>query len=176
MDLERIRALYDFNRWANGEVLETAGKLTPEQFTRDLHGSFPSVRETLVHIMGAEWIWLERWRGNSPKALLSAAEFPTVSAIANRWAEIERAQRKFVDGLTEDSLVQAVSYVNLKGDPYEYPLWQMLQHLVNHSTYHRGQITTMLRQLGARPVATDLLVFYDTLDNPRAKPAGQPGR
>ena len=81
MDLERIRALYDFNCWANGRVLEAAEKLSPEQLTKDLKNSFPSVRDTLVHIMAAEWIWLERWRRTSPKALLGTAEFPTVPAI-----------------------------------------------------------------------------------------------
>ena len=161
MDLERIRALYDFNRWANGRVLEAAEKLTPEQFTKDLRNSFPSVRDTLVHIMGAEWIWLERWKGNSPKALLGATEFPTVLSIKKRWEEIERDQMKFITAVTDESLKKVVGYTNLKGDPYRYPMWQMLQHLVNHSTYHRGQITTMLRQLGAKPLATDLLVFYD---------------
>lgn len=163
MDLERVRALYDFNRWANGRVLEAADKLSPEQFTKDLKNSFPSVRDTLVHIMAAEWIWLERWRGTSPKALLNASEFPTVSTIRTRWGEVEREQREFISGVTEESLKRVVAYINLKGDPYKYPLWQLLQHLVNHSTYHRGQVTTMLRQLGAQPVETDFLVYFDTV-------------
>lgn len=161
MDLERIRSLYDFNRWANGRVLEAAEKLSPEQFTKDLQNSFPSVRDTLVHIMGAEWIWLKRWKGSSPKGLLAAPEFPTVLSIRNRWTEAEREQREFVAGVTEESLKKVIGYTNLKGKPYKYPLWQMLQHLVNHSTYHRGQVTTMLRQLGAKPLATDFLAFYD---------------
>jgi uncharacterized damage-inducible protein DinB len=163
MGLERIRALYDFNRWANGRVLEAAEKLSPEQFTKDLKNSFSSVRDTLVHIMAAEWIWLERWRGNSPKTLLDVSEFPTVSTIRTRWSEIEREQREFISGVTEESLKRVVAYINLKGDPYKYPLWQLLQHLVNHSTYHRGQVTTMLRQLGAQAVATDFLVYYDMI-------------
>ncbi|MGH8005203.1 MAG: DinB family protein, partial [Limisphaerales bacterium] len=119
--------------------------------------------DTLVHIMGAEWIWLERWKGNSPKALLAAAEFPTVSSIRNRWAEVERGQTEFIAGVTGESLKKVIAYTNLKGETYQYPLWQMLQHQVNHSTYHRGQITTMLRQLGAKPVATDFLVYYDMI-------------
>ena len=121
------------------------------------------MRDTLVHIMGAEWVWLERWKGNSPKALLPAAEFSTVSSIRNRWAEIERDQRGFIAGVTEELLKKIIAYTNLKGNPYRYPLWQILQHLVNHSTYHRGQIITMLRQLGVQPPATDFLVFYDTI-------------
>ncbi|MGE5692159.1 MAG: DinB family protein [Candidatus Zixiibacteriota bacterium] len=163
MDLERIRALYDFNRWANGRVLEAAEKLSLEQLTKDLKNSFPSVRDTMVHIMAAEWIWLERWKGTSPRALLDAAEFPTVPAIRNRWAEIEHGQKNFLAEASAESPQKVVAYLNLRGQRWEYPLWQMLQHLVNHSTYHRGQITTMLRQLGAQPVETDLLVYYDTV-------------
>ncbi|MCI0406229.1 MAG: DinB family protein [candidate division Zixibacteria bacterium] len=163
MDLERIRALYDFNRWANHRVLEVMEKLSSEEFTKDLKNSFPSVRDTLVHIMAAEWIWLERWRGTSPKALLDASEFPTVPAIRTRWVKVERQQRDFISGITEESLKRVVAYINLRGEPYKYPLWQMLQHLVNHSSYHRGQITTMLRQLGAQPVASDFLVYYDMI-------------
>ncbi|MCI0331237.1 MAG: DinB family protein [candidate division Zixibacteria bacterium] len=174
MDLERIRALYDFNRWANGRVLEAAEKLSREQFSKDLGSSFSSVQDTLVHIMGAEWIWLERWKGVSPKALLPAAEFPTVSSIRNRWKEIEREQKDFVNDVTEESLKTVISYTNLKGVPYKYPLWQILQHLVNHSTYHRGQVTTMLRQLGAKPLATDFLVYYDILNNSRSKATSPP--
>lgn len=161
MELERMRALYEFNRWANGKMLEAVDKLTEEQFTKDLQNSFPSVQDTLVHIMGAEWLWLERWKGNSPKSILPPTDFPTVSSIRKQWREIQHGQAEFISGVSEESLKKVVAYVNLKGERWAYPLWQMLQHLVNHSTYHRGQITTMLRQLGAKPVATDYLIFHE---------------
>ncbi len=100
VDLERIKVLYDFNRWANGRVLGAAEKLSSDQFIKDLQNSFPSVRDTLVHVMAAEWIWLERWMGTSPKALLTASEFPMVSSIRIRWADIEREQKAFLSGVT----------------------------------------------------------------------------
>jgi len=68
---------------------------------------------------------------------------------------------EFVAGITDASLQQPLKYVNLKGQPFEYPLGRAMQHLVNHGSYHRGQVTNFLRQLGAQPVATDLLVYFD---------------
>ena len=64
MVLEDIRLLYSYDRWANGRLLDAAADLTPEQFTRDLNGSFRSIRDTLLHILGGEWIWLEYWKRN----------------------------------------------------------------------------------------------------------------
>lgn len=156
-----VKALCDYNRWANDRVLATVERLTVEQFTRDLGSSFRSIRDTLVHILGAEWIWLMRWRGTSPKALPPAAEFPTLEALRVRWTEVQAEQERFVAAVTDEALARPVAYVNTKGERWEYPLGRLMQHVVNHSTYHRGQVTTLLRQLGAKPLATDLLVFHD---------------
>src|SRR5207249_358578 len=149
MDVQRVQALYEFNRWANGLVLAAVSALGPEEWTRDLGNSFPSVRDTLVHILWAEWIWLMRWKGRSPKSVFDPAEFATVSVLRAKWSEVEREQAEFVAGLRDESLGSVIEYVNTRGETFAYPLWQMLQHVVNHSTYHRGQITMMLRQLGA---------------------------
>lgn len=159
-----IRALYEYNRWANGRILDAAAKLNHEDFTRDLRSSHRSVRETLLHMMLGEWIWLMRWKGVSPKAMLKPADFPTLDLIRARWVELEREQAEFVANVTDESLQQVIRYVNTRGESFAYPLWQMMQHIVNHSTYHRGQVVTMLRQLGKEPPATDFLVFYDMKD------------
>ena len=158
---EDIEFLYRYNRWANRTVVETVGALTFDQFNQKLGGSFPSVRETLVHLMGAEWIWLQRWKGVSPKALLNAVVFPDLDSIKTRWRDIDREQMDFVGQVTDSSLEQPLRYVNLKGQTFEYPLGRALQHLVNHGSYHRGQVTNFLRQLGAQPAATDLLVYFE---------------
>jgi uncharacterized damage-inducible protein DinB len=161
MNKNDFEYLYDYNRWANARVLDAASKLTPDQFTKDLHSSHPSVRDTLVHLLAAEWIWLERWNGTSHKALLDPAEFPTVDAIRKRWSEVEAGYQKFIGELLEESLGEVITYTNTKGEQWTYPLAQMMQHVMNHSTYHRGQVTTMLRQLGAEATPLDLLVFVD---------------
>jgi uncharacterized damage-inducible protein DinB len=156
---EDIDQLYRYNQWANGAVLKTVATLSAEQFNQKLGGSFPSVRETLVHIMGAEWIWLKRWKGVSPPGLLSAAEFPNLDSVKSKWREVETEQMDFVRQLTDQSLKEPLRYKNLKGDPFEYPLGRAMQHLVNHGSYHRGQVTNFLRQLGAQPASTDFIVY-----------------
>jgi uncharacterized damage-inducible protein DinB len=161
MNKDDIQHLYRYNRWANATVLKSVAPLSAEELSRKLGGSFPSVRETLVHIMGAEWVWLRRWKGTSPKALLSSADFPDLDSIRAKWPEIESEQMDFVGQITDALLKEPLKYVNLKGQPYEYLLGRTMQHLVNHGTYHRGQVTNFLRQLEAQPVATDLLVYFD---------------
>src|SRR5713226_8347369 len=155
---QEISKLFDYNRWANGRTLEPAAALTAEEFGRQLGGSFPSVRETLAHIYAAEWIWLERWKGRSPRALPAAQEVPTLETLKEKWGPVEEGQRGFVEGLTEARMEEPISYVNTKGEKWAYPLGEMLVHVVNHSTYHRGQVATMLRQLGRAPLPTDYLV------------------
>lgn len=161
MDLETIRELYGYNRWANARSLQAASTVSPADFTKEVGGSFASLRGTLAHVYGAEWIWLERWRGTSPRKLPFALDFPDVETIRSRWQDVEREQKKFLDGLDGARLAEVVSYVNLKGETFAYPLGRMLQHVVNHSTYHRGQVATILRQLKATPLSTDLLLYDD---------------
>lgn len=159
MSLE-IRELYAYNRWANHRTLEAASALSEEAFTRDLGSSFPSVRDTLAHVLAAEWIWLQRWKGTSPTGTPQDWDLSTPKAIRARWAEVEREREAFVSVLTDEDLRRAVNYRNTVGQPFENTLEEMLRHVVNHSSYHRGQVVTMLRQLGAEPVGTDLIRFY----------------
>ncbi len=161
MNKKDLRLLYEYNRWANARILEAVSALNAGQFNQDLASSHRSVRDTLVHIMSGEWIWLRRWHGQSPKSMFDPADFASLAALRARWVEVEREQMDFVHGVTEVSLKKVVAYENLQGETWRYPLKHMMEHLVNHSTYHRGQVTTMLRQLGAEPVATDFLIFLD---------------
>lgn len=160
MDVNDFRLLYEYNAWANRRTLDSCAGLAPEQFTRDLHSSFPSVRDTLTHIYGAEWLWFERWHGRIPSALPSASEFADFASLQSRWTELETDLHAFIFSLTSTDLERLIKYKNTQGVPFEGPLWPMLQHVVNHSSYHRGQIATLLRQLGAKPVATDLIAFH----------------
>ncbi|HKW35188.1 MAG TPA: DinB family protein [Candidatus Acidoferrum sp.] len=161
MELNNIRQLYDYNRWAGHRTLTVARALANDDFLGPMGNSFSSVRDTLAHILGAEWIYLERWQGRSPKALLDPATFPTVQSLESRWETLERDQMQFIEALTPQLLGEELAYINLKGQRYSYPLWQQLVHVVNHSSYHRGQVTTLLRQLGAGAVSTDFLVYFD---------------
>ena len=161
MNKSDIQDLFEYTNWANCKILDAVSQLTPEQFLKDLHSSHRSVRDTLSHILAAEWIWLERWKGTSPKALLDPAEFPTAESVRRKLRQVETERAEFITGLTEESLAQPITYTNTKGEQWTYQLGQMLQHVANHSNYHRGQVTTMLRQLGVEPAPVDLLVFMD---------------
>ena len=164
---ELIRFLFQYNAWADRRLVDACGALTNEQFTRNLGSSFSSVRDTLAHIFAAEWLWFERWRGRSPVGLLHADVYANLGGLRKSWAGLEGELLGFVNGLSPTDLVRLHDYRTTKGAPSTNPLWQMLQHVVNHGTYHRGQVATMLRQLGAQPRATDLLCYLDVL-------AGQP--
>jgi uncharacterized damage-inducible protein DinB len=160
MNTEEFRLLYEYNAWASHRTLDACAALTDEQFTRDLHSSFPSVRDTLVHLFLVEWIWLERWHGRSPAGYPSAADYPNLASVRRRWEEIERDLTDYIASLTAEDISRVIHHKTMKGDPQSAPHWQMLQHVVNHQTYHRGQVTTMLRQLGAKAISTDMIFFY----------------
>ena len=160
MSPEDMRQLYDYNAWANRRAMEAADALTPEQFTKPLGSSFSSVRDTLAHIYGAEWVWLERFQGCSPTSLPDVTQFANLASLRERWLEHETRLLGFAGGLTQADLDRMMEYKTLKFGVYRNPLWQSMQHLVNHGTYHRGQVTTLLRQLGAQPILTDLMHFY----------------
>jgi uncharacterized damage-inducible protein DinB len=160
MTIEDFRLLYDYNAWADHRTLESCKDLTEEQFTRDLGSSFRSVRDTLVHIMLVEWLWLERWHGRSPMSYPPNTEYANLDSVRTRWSQIERDLLDYIASLTVEEVQRVVHHKTTAGVPQVAPLWQMLQHLMNHGTYHRGQAATLLRQLGAKPIATDLIAFY----------------
>lgn len=161
LPLGLVHQLFDYNYWARDRQLEACEALTPEQFRRPLGNSFSSLQETLTHLLIAEWLWHERFRGRSPRTVPDAAEFATLSSLAERWRIVERDMREYLAGLSEEMLVCPLTYANLRGEQWTYPLWRVLLHLVNHQTYHRGQVTTLLRQLGTLPEPVDLLVADD---------------
>ncbi len=159
MTPDEIRTLYEYDAWANHRLLDAAAALSAEQFTRDLGSSFPSVRDTLAHIMFAQWIWLERWQGRAPQNAPSATDFPNVASLRKRWAEVEADLLAFVRGLTSERIAAVREYKTWTMGTFTNSLGDMLHHVANHGTYHRGQVTTMLRQLGANAVATDFVYF-----------------
>jgi uncharacterized damage-inducible protein DinB len=160
MSPEEIRLLYEYNAWANRRSLSAAAALTPEQFTKPMSSSFSSVRDTLAHIFGAEWLWLERFQGRSPSSLPDTSQYADAATLGERWGEFEPRLLNFVRGLTQGDLDRVMEYKTLKFGVYSNPLWQSMQHLVNHGSYHRGQVTTLLRQQGAPAILTDLMHFY----------------
>jgi uncharacterized damage-inducible protein DinB len=156
-----LRELVEHNYWARDRQLDGCGALSQEQFLRPLGGSFSSVRDTLAHLLAVEWIWLERWRGRSPRSLIVAGEFPTLAALSARWRAVERELRDFMAALSEDALAAPLTCASTRGEQWTYPLWRMIAHLLGHQSYHRGQVTQQLRLLGVEPPRSDFLVAHD---------------
>ena len=154
-----LQELYAFNRWANEEILAAAAGLSSEQLSRDLGSSFPSVLATLAHVAQSDWVWLQRWGGVSPTAP-PAWDVSTLPALLGHWVTVQDQREAFLASLDDAALDRPIAYRNLAGVASTNPLWQLLRHVVNHSTYHRGQVTTMLRQLGTATVSTDLVRWY----------------
>jgi uncharacterized damage-inducible protein DinB len=163
MNLQDTRHLIAFHYWARNRILDAVDPLTPEQYTRELGGSFGSIRNTLVHMLSAECIWLSRWKGEAPPGMFSPDKFPDVASLRDAWNDQESRMRSFFEPLDEGGIQQTIRYKSIlfAGQEVVSPLWQMLQHVVNHATYHRGQITNFLRQLGAAPPkGMDMIVYY----------------
>jgi uncharacterized damage-inducible protein DinB len=164
MDRSDIRRLFDYTEWANGLALSAAAALSDEHLRRDFKISHGSVFGTLVHTAGAEWIWLERWHGRSPSrdeawslwSIDSGADLPTLN---DRWQQLIDRRAVLLTEVEESRLAADLPFKLLSGDPSSMPLIDQMQHVVNHSTMHRGQVVGMIRQLGIEPPSTDLL-FY----------------
>ena len=165
MNEEKLRDvldLLDYHYWARDRMLDAVEALTPAQYTQDLGNSFKSVRDTVVHMYSSEWIWYSRWTGHSPDNAVSPEYFPDVDSLRTAWRAQEGKVRLFVHALAAaDQLDRVFEYKSLSGEPGRSVFRHMVQHVVNHASYHRGQITTMLRQLGMpAPKSQDLIKYY----------------
>jgi uncharacterized damage-inducible protein DinB len=160
MNIDAIRELFDYNYWRNKKILSTAHDVTPEQFTAP--NSFPSgsLHGTLVHTLGAEWIWRQRLQmGVSPKAIVAKDALPTLEAIQAKWAEEERETRAWLAALDDAALDEVKRYNMTNGTPVADKLWQCLAHVVNHGTQHCSEMAQMLTDYGHSPGNIDYIYF-----------------
>ncbi len=179
MNIADIQTLYSYNRWANQRLFSILEKLSGQQLAAEVSSSFPSIRETVFHILFAEWLWLKRWQGTSPRATgpnpnvtsatwkvlsqegtTTAREFTTIAELKSFADTIEQERQVFLSKISDAILHAPLNFNDMAGDPYAEPLVQLLQHVVNHSTYHRGQVTTLLRQVGGETVGLDMVFFF----------------
>lgn len=159
LDKDALSRLFEYTRWANHRIVRAAATLTVDEFKRDLSSSHGGVRGTLVHMMWAELVWLERWKGLPTPRRFDESEFADVLALRERWNAVDQHRTAWFGELPEDGPAAIVHHKTTEGKPYAEPLWQLVQHMANHATYHRGQITTFLRQLGAKAVNTDMVTW-----------------
>ena len=164
MNQSDIKRLFDYTEWANDLALKAAGELADENLRRDVAISHGSIFGTLLHMAGAEWIWLERWHGQSPAgkeawALWTTESCADLATLNERWRDVKERRARFLAELDEARLKAELAFTLLNGDTNSMPLVDQMQHVVNHATLHRGQVVGMIRQLGIAPPSTDLLFF-----------------
>jgi uncharacterized damage-inducible protein DinB len=175
MDLAGVRALFRYNQWANEQVLTAVSQVPVATFLHAVHPQPDgSIRGVLTHIVWSEWIWLQRWKGATdlvfqpadfakvPRELvLSAEDYPTVEALRERFRTVGSETSDYVLTLTTDDLERVVTYRTPSAEAWLCVMWRQLVHTVNHSTYHRGQVTVMLRERGYQPRSSDFVGFLD---------------
>lgn len=150
----QLRSLVAYNTWANGRLLEAAGKASPEQLSGDMKASFGSLLGTLVHIVWGERRWLQFWRTGELLPEPEAGEIPDLPTLVSRWETHDGDYSGYLRGLTPAEL-EAPRAVG----PNTYALGELVHHILNHSSYHRGQVALLLRQLGHEPPSTDYRLF-----------------
>ncbi len=153
------RDLLLYTLWADRRMLAAVEAVRPEDLTRDTGSSFPSLLATFAHVLGAQRMWLSRFAGRSLERVPGIADFPGFAALAAGFAETAAETEFFLAAVTDEQLKADIRYANTRGEAFALPLWQPVMQLVNHSTYHRGQLTTMLRQMGYAAPQTDFVYF-----------------
>ncbi len=160
MNLAMLQSLYDYHYWARDRVLAAAGQITSEQYTQSKGHSFDTVQGTLVHLMNSERLWLGRWIGQADQPALNPADFPMLDAVRMYWDSLEMRMGEFVRGVDETALSRVIRYTNSRGLTFEYPLWQMMQHVVLHGVHHRSEVAAMLTEFGYAPQPLDIIFYY----------------
>ncbi len=160
---DALRTHLDYTTWASKRLVDAASALAPEELTRDFGTSDHSVLGTLVHVYAADRIWLGRIRGNPPAKFLDPGKDLRIEVLRDDWPKLLEEWRAWAAGLTDDSIGARLPYKDIKGNLYQTPIWQIVLHIVNHGTHHRGQVAGFLRVMGHPPPPLDLIAYYRTL-------------
>jgi len=160
MTPEELRREFAYNTWANRRLLAATRAVPAAEFVRDRGASFQSIRGTLLHIVAGEWKWLRFWRGEPYDRVFRQEQYPTVAAIEDVWTEVVVEQDAFAAELTPERLSGLREARNMSRT-----LADTIRHLLNHSSYHRGQVVTLLRQAGFAAPKTDFLDFSEDSDD-----------
>lgn len=160
MTVEGITTLFDYGYWANAGLRDVVSRLTTEQFTAHVAGSYGSIRNTMVHMLSAEWGWLERCGGAGRGPALNAQDYPAAAALFDRWHYVEAHVREFLSTLHDEDLARRVEFAIGSGARQSMALGQLLHHAAIHGVHHRGQVALLLRALGHVPGNFDLLIYY----------------
>ncbi len=154
----------EYSFWATTRMTDTLSQLDEEILNREIKSSFTSIAKTLLHIWDAEVIWLNRMKGMSLLDWPSKNFHGDCKMILEGVVESSKDLQSFINMKGCDFLTEKISYKNLKGDSFEDVVEDLIYHIVNHGAYHRGQITTLLHQLGTSKIqSTDIIVYLRSL-------------
>jgi uncharacterized damage-inducible protein DinB len=154
-----LRSLLAYNRWANGRVVEACRMLRPGQYEQEIAIGWPSIRSTLVHVADATSIWARRIAGETVNARVAEVGVPTLDHAEVLLSQGHDALDRLLDALSPTQLAAVWSYRNFENEELVLPLWAVFRHVVNHATYHRGQIASKFGRLGATPARTDFVLW-----------------
>jgi len=158
--VDDFRRLYDYSYWANRKLFQVMDQMTTEQFTQAVAGSYGSIRNTMVHVLSAEWGWLERCGGPPRGPQLNADDYANVAALAAAWGKVETQMRDFLDSLRNEDLDRLVEFTIPRGGGTRImTVGELLHHAANHAVHHRGQVALLVRVLGYTPGNVDMLIY-----------------
>ena len=160
MRVKDLQELYEYGDWANKRLFQVIARLSPDEYTRSVAGSYGSIRTTMVHVMSAEWGWLERCGGTARGTRLNPDDYPTVESVVTQWANVERFIREFLAGLADADLDRPIEYAIGNSEKTVMPLGELMHHGAIHAVHHRGQVAMLLRMLGQTPGNFDILFYY----------------
>ena len=149
-----------YNLWANNRLIEVINNLTDEQVDREIMSSFSSIRKTVLHLWDVENIWWQRMKLVEVQTWQSDNYTGSLMELNNNLLAQSKHWKEWIDIATEAALEHEFIYRNSKKDQFKQPVYEMLLHLFNHQSYHRGQLVTMLRQVDEKNIPnTDLISF-----------------
>ena len=165
-----LRSDLDYCAWADNVALCACAAMPMAELERDLGGSHRSIIATLFHIFDSQRFWFDCLRahslppmssiGNSSPEIVSTAKI--LEELQHSWPALSSDLSDWVAGLPSEELNRELLTTRQPGDEVFLTRWQILRHMINHSTLHRGQVISMMRMLGRQPPSTDLMTFYLT--------------
>jgi len=157
---DEVLELFAYNAWANRTLLDGVAGVPVADYLRDLNSSHGGMHGTLCHTVWAEHLWLTRWRGAPPPAVPQGRDLAALAEVRARWDAVEAERAALLAAFGDARLDDTVLVKPSSGGEYLHTYRQMFRHVVTHSAYHRGQVVTMMRQVGVKPPSTDLILFY----------------
>ena len=159
MTSEILKTHINYTAWASNRLLEAAASLSAEELERDFLTADKSVLGTLVHTFAADRAWYHRVEG-TPRATFIDPEDRTLAALLSTWPEYHKKWQQQLATETGESIQRIVTFTDLKGKQHQQPFWQIILHMVNHGSHHRGQVSGFIRGMGKVPPQLDLIFYY----------------